>query len=293
MESIKNIRAFLVVAQTKSFTEASNKLFVTQPAITKRISQMEEFLNDKLFYRVGNTVQLTSTGKKLLPYAIELISIWDKIQLKFQDMQDDIIGELNIISSYQIGLDFLPKVLELYVKKYPKVEIRVDSTYSLPIIKEINKLNADIGLITINEAISEDIEVNIFEKKRVVAVIAKNHPYWQLDGDMIKNLNNIPVLSTSPGNKHYEILHEFKNKHKINSREISDVNMLVVIKRLVEAGVGWSIINEDMVSDKLQEIKIIDNLGYISNAYIYNKRVELSRPAKAFIEMCNQYPNLT
>lgn len=66
--------------------------------------------------------------------------------------------------------------------------------------------------------------------------------------------------------------------------------MLEIIKRLVESGFGWSIITEDMMSDKLKELPLIDPPIYINSACIYHKKVELSRAAKAFLETCQKLP---
>lgn len=288
MESIKNIRAFLAVAETQSFTAAADKLFLTQPTITKRISQLESQLNNQLFHRTGSLVQLTSAGKALIPYANHLIQAWSSLEHKMQLFQDDVIGDLSISCNYHLGLNFLPKILKEFISKYPKVNIKLDSTYSLPIIEKVSALEAEIGLITLKENMPENIDWHILQKSRVIAVITTNHPLWQHNGDIVQRLNEVPVLSPAPENRHHTVLHTLLDKHNIRSPELSNINMLEIIKRLIESGFGWSIITEDMMSDKLKELPLIDTPIYISSACIYHKKVELSRPAKAFLEICQK-----
>ncbi|WP_440994096.1 LysR family transcriptional regulator [Cysteiniphilum litorale] len=285
---MKNIRAFLAVAETQSFTAAADKLFLTQPTITKRISQLESQLNNQLFHRTGSLVQLTGAGKALIPDANHLIQAWSSLEHKMQLFQDDVIGDLSISCNYHLGLNFLPKILKEFTSKYPKVNIKLDSTYSLPIIEKVSALEAEIGLITIKENMPENIDCHILQKNRVIAVIAKNHPFWQQNGDIVQRLNKIPVLSPEPENRHHTVLHILLDKHKIRSPELSNINMLEIIKRLVESGFGWSIITEDMMSDKLRELPLIDTPIYINSACIYHKKVELSRAAKAFLEICQK-----
>ncbi|WP_440617059.1 LysR family transcriptional regulator [Cysteiniphilum sp. 6C5] len=288
MESMKNIRAFLAVAETQSFTAAADKLFLTQPTITKRISQLESQLNNQLFHRTGSLVQLTTAGKALIPDAHHLIQVWSSLEHKMQLFQDDVIGDLTISCNYHMGLHFLPKILKIFTSKYPKVNIKLDSTYSLPIIEKVSALKAEIGLITMKENMPENIDCHLLQQSRVIAVIAKNHPFWQQNGDIVERLNEIPVLSPAPENRHHTVLHILLDKHKIHSPELSNINMLEIIKRLVESGFGWSIITEDMMSDKLKKLPLIDTPIYINSACIYHKKVELSRAAKAFLEICQK-----
>ncbi|WP_150468239.1 LysR family transcriptional regulator [Francisella sp. SYW-9] len=110
MESIKNLQAFLAIVEARSFTDAANKLFITP------------------------------VGKSLIPYATNLIDAWNNIQRKVESLKYDVSGELKISCNYQISIDFLPKILKLYVQKYPKVDIKIDSTCSLPIIKKLMSL---------------------------------------------------------------------------------------------------------------------------------------------------------
>ncbi len=289
MESMKNIRAFLAVAETQSFTEAADRLFLTQPTITKRISQLETQLNNQLFHRTGSVVQLTTAGKALIPYANNLIQAWSSLEHKMQLFQDDVIGDLAISCNYHMGLHFLPKILKDFTCQYPKVNIKLDSTYSLPIIEKVASLEAEIGLITMKDNMPENISWHILQKSRVIAVIAKNHPFWQQrSGNIAHRLSQVPVLSPAPENRHHTVLHTLLDKHEIHSPELTNINMLEIIKRIVESGFGWSIITEDMMSDQLKELPLIDAPIYINSACIYHKKVELSRAAKTFLEMCQR-----
>ncbi|MED7788433.1 LysR family transcriptional regulator [Francisella sp. 19X1-34] len=289
MESIKNIQAFLAIVNTGSFTAAANKLFITQPTITKRVAQLESSSNNKLFHRKGATAQLTSAGKTLLPYAIDLMNAFNRLEGKIQDFQNEVVGELTVACSYQVGLVFLPQILKHYANKYPKVDIKFDYTSSLVAIGKVDSLETEIALITINDDMPKSIGYYVFEEKQFVAVIARDHNYWQQSGSMLERLNNIPILSPCAGNKHHAALSSLIHKYRLSSPMLSNINMLEMIKRLVEAGFGWSIVTKDMVSDKLKELPLTMDELYISNACIYNKNSEFSRPAKAFLDVCKEY----
>ncbi|MED7830414.1 LysR family transcriptional regulator substrate-binding protein [Francisella sp. 19S2-10] len=166
-------------------------------------------------------------------------------------------------------------------------------THYLSIIDRVNSSEIEVGLVTINRNMPKIIESNIFEKKQLIAVIAKDHDYWsQSANNRIRYLNNIPVLSAPAGNEHHNILNSIMHKFQITSTELSGFSTLEVIRKLVENGFGWALITKDMMSDKLKEIPTIKDSIYVSNACIYSKKNQLSRPAIAFIEMCKKYGSL-
>jgi DNA-binding transcriptional LysR family regulator len=289
MESIKNIQAFLEIAETGSFTKAANKLFITQPTITKRISQLEESLNHKLFHRVNNKVHLTQVGKELITYAKNIIQEWKNLKNKVECFNNEVIGDLNIYSNYHMGLHFLPSILKSYASKYPNVNLKIKLSYSLNIIEKINNLDSELGFVTLNENIPNSITTHLIKKNKAFAVIAKNHEIFSKSGNLIKNLNSIPALSPEFKMRHYSILQKTIIDNKLTSPELTNINMMEMIKSMVESGLGWSILTEDIISDKLEILPIIKSTEYINSVCIYHEKAELSKPAKAFLEMLPAY----
>ena len=121
----QNLHAFVKVAECRSFSEAAESLYITQPAVSKRIATLESQLDSKLFDRIGRTVQLTEAGAALLPQAEHILQAVRDAKRSIDDLQGEIAGNLSIGISHHIGLHRLPPVLKAFTERYPKVHFDI------------------------------------------------------------------------------------------------------------------------------------------------------------------------
>ena len=122
---IQNIRAFLMVVETGSFSRAAEKLFITQPAISKRISTLELALNCQLFDRLGKTVQLTQAGEALIPGYQRILDEITESERIVSALRTSVSGHLKFGTSHHIGLHRLPPILRRYTNDFPDVELDI------------------------------------------------------------------------------------------------------------------------------------------------------------------------
>ena len=129
----QNLQAFLLVAETGSFSLAAEQLHLTQPAVSKRVAQLEEQLDGKLFDRIGRNIGLTEAGKALLPHAKR---IQQELRLAVQSVHDldgEVSGALRLATSHHIGLHRLPPLLSYFSKRsLPYISISISWTRSKP-----------------------------------------------------------------------------------------------------------------------------------------------------------------
>ena len=124
------LQAFVAVAEHHSFSRAADSLFLTQPAVSKRISALEEELRTALFDRAGRSVRLTEAGTTLLPHARRVLSEMEASRQAVADLQGRVGGRLRIGTSHHIGLHRLPPILRSYTAPYPEVELDLPSVSS-------------------------------------------------------------------------------------------------------------------------------------------------------------------
>ena len=117
---IQALTAFIAVADTGSFSAAADRLFLTQPAVSKRIALLESQLNTQVFDRIRKKVFLTEAGRALLPRAHAILQSLKDAQQAVSDLGGDISGKLAIAFSHHIGLHRLPP----YLKRYSNVNLR-------------------------------------------------------------------------------------------------------------------------------------------------------------------------
>ncbi len=120
------LEAFIAVAETGSFSAAAERVHVTQPAISKRIAQLEEQLDCRLFDRFSRTIYLTEAGHALRPRAERILRELADTRQAIHDLSGQVAGKLHIAISHHIGLHRLPPVLKRFAGLNPEVSLEVD-----------------------------------------------------------------------------------------------------------------------------------------------------------------------
>nr|P96194.1 RecName: Full=Uncharacterized HTH-type transcriptional regulator in ibpB-leuC intergenic region [Azotobacter vinelandii]CAA72148.1 CynR protein [Azotobacter vinelandii] len=105
---LASLNAFIAVAETGSFSEAGERLHLTQPAVSKRIAALEQQLQVRLFDRLGREVRLTEAGRALLPRAYRILSVLEDTRRALNNLNGDVSGRLTLATSHHIGLHRLP-----------------------------------------------------------------------------------------------------------------------------------------------------------------------------------------
>jgi LysR family transcriptional regulator, repressor for citA len=265
---IKWLRTFIICARYENFREASEELFLTQPAVTKHIKRLEENLNILLFERVGNKVVLTPAGYKFLSYARELINNYEQGMNDFESWKQGYNRKLIIAAAPQIASSFLPALLRKFTDENPNIEVIINVLNSYEIGKEISAGRADLGLSRI-VPIQTNIKIETVHKESVILVgpsessldeqnvlhtyrlITHNHPdYWDSLLDVIK--------------RHYPTVKTMK------------VNQVEVTKRFIEAGLGVSylpltVVKEEIALKKLVKITPDQIFPPTSSTYLLTK----------------------
>ena len=146
---LQNIRAFLMVAETGSFSRAAEKLYISQPAVSKRISTLEFSLDCQLFDRLGKTVQLTQTGEALIPSYQRILAEISESERIVSNLRTRVSGHLKFGTSHHIGLHRLPPKLREYTNQFPEVELDIQFMDSEQAAALILKGTIELALITL------------------------------------------------------------------------------------------------------------------------------------------------
>ena len=144
--TLKQLEAFVKIANNKSFTLAAKELFITQPTVSAYINNLEEELGARLFDRTTKEVQLSEEGDGIYMYAKEMLELADKIQGSFSNNNDKKVKQVVISTSSIPGQFLVPEILSAFKKKFPEVEFKVRETDSAGVVEDITNHMADIGL---------------------------------------------------------------------------------------------------------------------------------------------------
>lgn len=252
---IQNIRAFLMVAEMRSFSRAAEKLFITQPAISKRISTLEFALDCQLFDRLGKSVQLTQAGEALIPSYQRIISELDETQRIISNLRTQVSGHLKFGTSHHIGLHRLPPILRRYTRQYPDVELDIQFMDSEQAAALILKGSIELALITLPDSIEEPLTTIPVWSDPMECVVARDHVLAVSETATRAQLIEHGVLIQSHSTHTRNIIDTALNLDK-DIKIIMESNYLETIKAMIQNGLGWGVLPESMIDDSLHRLKI-------------------------------------
>jgi len=281
----QNLKAFIAVAHTQSFSAAAVELYLTQPAISKRINLLEQQLGSRLFDRIGRQVSLTEAGRTLLPKANSILREISEAKQEISDLQGKVQGKFKLVTSHHIGLHRLPRILRTYATAFPNVELDIQFKDSEEAYNRVLSGEFDLGVVTRAPSADPRIYSETIWQDRLVLVAAQNHPLSQLKLVTLKEISKYPALL--PGKKFLttRIVEELFHKNKLEVRTLLSTNYLETIKALISVGYAWGVLPEIMLADNsLIKLPVKNSDLFRHLDCIYHKERTLSNPAKAFLK---------
>jgi DNA-binding transcriptional LysR family regulator len=284
---IHNIRAFLIVAETHSFSRAAEKLFITQPAISKRIATLEYTLDCKLFDRLGKSVQLTQAGTALIPSYQRILNEMDEAQRIISTLRSNISGHLKFGTSHHIGLHRLPPILRQYSNQYPDVELDIQFIDSEQAAELILKGSIELALITLPDDIKKPLNTIKLWSDPMQCVVAHDHALAKYKSVNIETLSQYGVLLQAH-NTHTRDIIDNALRLKSDVKIIMESNYLETIKAMIQHGLGWGILPDSMIDKSLHRLKIKGVTMERHLGVLLHASRTLSGPATALLEHLKQ-----
>lgn len=282
---INALQAFLAVAETASFSLAAERLFLTQPAISKRISALEESLGAKLFDRIGRQVTLTEAGRALLPRAQRILAELEDSQRAIANLGGQVAGRLTFGTSHHIGLHRLPPILRLYTERFPEVQLDIRFMDSEEACKAVEHGDLELGIVTLPRHPSPALAVRIVWEDPLAVVAAADHELTKKRKLTPAMLADYPAILPAPGTYTRDVLEQALQPYGLELHAALSTNYLETIKMLVSVGLGWSVLPRTMLSSEVRPLKV-DNLILTRQlGTVHHHSRTLSNAAKAMLDM--------
>jgi len=250
----RRLQVFHAVAKQSSFTKAAETLFMTQPAVTFQIKQLEEHFNTRLFDRGHGKISLTPAGEVVLDYAERILALSAELDTRISELTGEIQGLLLIGASMTIAEFMLPRVLGEFKVAYPGVKARLTVANSETIEHGVAAHSLDIGLI---EAPSRLPILSTEEccEDELQVVCSPAHPLARLKTVTPKQLLQHAYISREPGSGTREVTDSYFRRAGIAPEDVNSVMELGspdAIKGVVETGLGFAIMSKVIVAKEKQ-----------------------------------------
>ena len=281
---INNLKAFIEVADKKSFSRSAESLHLTQPAVSKRIAALETELSARLFDRIGRTVHLTEAGRVLLPSARQISAELARIEDVICNLGKNISGKLSVGTSHQIGLQRLPPFLKRFRQTYPEVDIDIRFGSSSNALESVENGEMEMALCAINEDLSPKLRDIDVWKENLVFVVAADHPLAKQENIQLSLLAKCPAVLPEQTSVTRQTVETHLSSQDQKPTVTIDAGDLETVKMMVAIGLGWGCIPDDMVDDSVTVIDVEDALLQRRISLVMKTDRTLSRAAQAFID---------
>lgn len=286
----QHLQAFVAVAERESFSAAAEALHLTQPAVSKRIAQLEELLGAQLFDRIGRQIALTPAGSLLLPKAKLILSQVDAAAQAIADLQGEISGKLSIATSHHIGLHYLPPYLRAYSEQYPDVKLDLHFLDSEQAYQEVLQGRFDLALVTL--ALESDSRIAVT-------------PLWQDDlqfvAALIHPLSSAKTLSLADLSGHQAIMPDTNTYTTRLIKNLFDnqglplditmvTNHLDLIKMMLSIGLGWGVLPSRLIDDQLKQLPVDQPRILRPLGSIHHHQRSISQAAAKFLQLLELTP---
>jgi DNA-binding transcriptional LysR family regulator len=259
------LKVFYTVAQRLSFTKAASELFITQPAVTKHIKELEQQLNQQLFKRNGNNIALTTAGKVLEKYAEKIFQTYTDLENELAQLNDLEAGTLHIGASTTVAQTILPKLLALFKKTYPKVTFNFIQANTDQISQMVLAEKIDIAIVE-GAAHSAQLAYTDFAKDEIVLVTAANNKLSKKAEISPKQLPAIPLVLREAGSGTLDVIFNALAGVQINPKDLNieiQLESSIAIKQyLLYSETATFLSIQSVISElKYNELSIIDIKG--------------------------------
>nr|YP_007476290.1 lysR transcriptional regulator [Diacronema lutheri]YP_009863811.1 lysR transcritional regulator [Pavlova sp. NIVA-4/92]AGE93788.1 lysR transcriptional regulator [Diacronema lutheri]QKE31142.1 lysR transcritional regulator [Pavlova sp. NIVA-4/92] len=292
--TLDQLRILKAIVQEKSFKKAAESLYISQPAVSFQIQNLERSLNTALFYRHTRKAQLTEAGKLLSEYAVKILSLCEESYRSIKDLESLKFGSLTIGASQTIGTYLMPKLIGRFREKYPNVSVRLEVHSTRKAAWKVAKGSLDLAITggEIPNELKKGLEVQGYAWDELVLILPKKHPFADKIYLSRKDLYELKFLTLEEDSSYRRVLNNILQENSIESNKLDiemELSSIEAIKNAVESGLGAafvsiSAIRKELELDTLRHLKVNDLTVKRQLSIIINKERYRSKAAEMFMK---------
>jgi DNA-binding transcriptional LysR family regulator len=284
---------FHKVAEKKNFTRAAEELYISQPAVSKQVQELEKTLGQSLFLQVGRKIYLTEAGQLLFDYAHKIFALSAEAEVALDELRFLERGHLAVGASTTVGTYLLPEILGRYRASYPHVELFLDIANTEDVQQKLLAHKVEVGIVEGSVSHSE-LVYSTWRFDELVLIASPHHPLAQANvAPSLQELldSQAAFILREPGSGTRGVLEE-----ALASRGMPPVSPFMelgsteAIKQVVRANLGVSFVSRhtirlELKTGLLKQIPLADFRLTRPLLIVYPQQKHLSRGAQIFLNL--------
>ncbi|MDX8398234.1 MAG: LysR family transcriptional regulator [Mariprofundaceae bacterium] len=239
--TLKQLRIFESVASHKSYTLAAKALFLTQPAVSMQIKQLEDRAGLELFERLGKQIRLTVAGHELLHYAENIRQQLEEAELVLQELKGLKRGKLHLTMASTANY-FAPQLIASFKHKFPSVEISLDVSNRSGLVHAVEHNLTDMAIMGKPPKGHHLLGIP-FMNNPLVVIAPPSHPFAKRHNIPLNELANEPFIVREPDSGTRMAAERFFAQHNLELIPGMEMNRSEAIKQAVMAELGLGIVS--------------------------------------------------
>ncbi|MFW0754839.1 LysR substrate-binding domain-containing protein [Pseudomonas sp. H11T01] len=250
--TVKQIRAFLAVAQSLSFAVACERLHLSQSALSLTIKALEEGLGGRLFSRTTRNVALTPEGDALLPLARRLIADWDNAEDELRQLFTLQRGRVTLAAMPSFAGNLLPSILKAFRLRYPNVNVTVNDVINEQVLEMVRDRHVELG-VAFEPQQSSSLAFTPLYIDRFVAVVPSDSPLADCAETDWESLLKLPFITLQRPSTVRVMLEEHLQARNMKLPVELESHQLATVGRMVASGLGVSAVPA-LCAGQMQEL---------------------------------------
>jgi len=283
--TLRQLKVFSSVAKHSSYTRAAEELFLSQPAVSIQVKQLEEHIGMPLFEQIGKKIHLTQAGKEVQHYSHATFQQLKEMEDVLEAMQGLSGGRLDIAVASTINY-FAPRLLAAFSHHYPNIDLTLEVTNRETLKKRLAANERDIVLMGQPPA-KMDLEATPFMENPLVVIAPPDHPLAKEHQIPLQELTKETFLIREPGSGTRLAMERFFQEKKIRYKTGMAMSQNTAIKQAVRAGMGLAVVSKHTIELEVEtgRLQILDVEEFpIMRTWhiVYPRGKRLSPAAQAF-----------
>ena len=290
--TLDQLRILKAIASEGSFKRAADSLYVSQPAVSLQVQNLERQLDVPLFDRGGRRAQLTEAGHLLLGYGDQILSLCQETCRALEDLQNLQGGTLIVGASQTTGTYLLPRMIGMFRQKYPDVAVQLHVHSTRRIAWSVANGQIDLAIVggEIPTELLEALDVVPYASDELALILPPSHPMVQQETIQKEDLYKLQFISLDSQSTIRKVIDHVLSRCGIDTRRLKiemELNSIEAIKNAVQSGLGAAFVSVSAIEKELlmgvlhksqmEEVVVTRVLSLICNPNRYR-----SKAAEAF-----------
>lgn len=269
---------------------AAKELYISQPAVSMAIRQLEDKYKKPLLVRSSRGIRPTAEGRMLYDYLVQAMSLIHTAETKYVEMANLNDGEIKIGASDTILSNFLLPYISIFLKKFPKIKIKMTNNLTKETINLLKIGQVDIGFINLPIEDSEQFEISECMRLNDCLLCGKKYSHLAKTGLELKQLNDYPLLLLEKGSSTRRFLDSYAETFGVIMHPAIELGSTDLLLKFAQIDLGLSFaarefIAKDLAAGTLFEIPLEPQIPPRSIGLIKLSGIPLSFAAAKFIEL--------